>query len=160
MFPLLSSGDETFIKEIESFDRNGVIKTNSKIVKREDFYKTDGTLIDTPVFMGSVNKNSQNVLMKFNGKTYEIPRKKLGSMSDETYAYDVPALNDANEQKKKLIATYGIDAYLNSREGEALENIIENSGGSYYRSMMNVLTAFSPDVSYKVNEEKKDGKNI
>ena len=151
MFPLLSSGDETFIKEIESFDRKGNIKTSSKIVKREDFYKND-KLIDTPVFMGSVNKNSQNVFMKFNGKTYEIPRKKLGSMSNETYANDVPTLNDANEQKKKLIATYGIDAYLNSREGEELENIIENSGGSYYRSMMNVLTSFSPDVIYKANE--------
>ena len=150
MFPLLSSGDETFIKEIESFDRNGVIKNSSKIVKKVDFYK-DGKLIDTPVFMGSVNKNSQNVFMKFNGKTYEIPREKLGSMSDETYANDVTALNDANEQKKKLIATHGIDAYLNSREGEVLENIIENSGGSYYRSMMNVLTSFSPDASYKVN---------
>lgn len=151
MLPLLSSGDETFIKEIESFDKEGNIKTNTKIVKLKDFYKGD-ELISTPVFMGSINKNSQNIIMKFNGKTYDIPREKLGSMSDETYTYDVPRLNDAMAKRREYIDKYGPELYNASKAAEDLESIIESSGGAYYKSMMNVLTAFSPDASYKLNE--------
>lgn len=152
MISLLSNSDGTSsIKEIESFDKKGNIKNSTKIVKLEDFYKED-KLISTPVFMGSVNKNSPNIIMKFNGKTYEIPREKLGSMSDETYSYDVPKLNDAIARRKAYIAKYGPEAYNASREAESLDSIIENSGGAYYKSMMNVLTSFSPDASYKLNE--------
>ena len=154
--PLLSQeGEETAIKEIDSFDRAGNIKSTGKTIKKSTFLDKDNKLKGTPMFFLPPAANSGGLIMRFNGKSYLIPKEKLGSIIGETYSIDVPTLTYYNNLKKELIRAYGEDAYYNSLDGQDIEQIIEHSGGSFIR---NVVSA--ADLNYRakesvVNEEIK-----
>lgn len=143
--------DESLIQEIESFDNKGTIKNSGKIVKADTFVDDEGKLKGTPAFFAPPNENVNGIIMKFKGKDYLIPNERLGSLSNQAYKVDVPALKKAQQQKQFLINTYGEDAYYSSQVGRAIEQIIDNSGASYLRTIYNTLGWEADAPSYDVN---------
>lgn len=138
--PLLSQeGEETAIKEIDSFDRAGNIKSTGKTIKKDTFLDKEGNLKGTPMFFLPPAANSGGLIMRFNGKSYLIPKEKLGSIIGETYSIDVPTLIEYNNLKKEIIGEYGEDAYYNSSYGQKIEQIIEHSGGSLVRNVTSAV---------------------
>ena len=154
--PLLSQeGEETAIKEIDSFDRAGNVKSTGKTIKKNTFLDKEGKLKGTPMFFLPPAANSGGLIMRFNGKSYLIPKEKLGSIIGETYSIDVPTLTDYNNLKKKLIKAYGEDAYYNSPRGQEIEQIIEHSGGSLIRNVASAVGLNYRAKESVVNEEIK-----
>lgn len=148
---LTENENETVIKEVESFDKTGKVKDTGKIVEVSTFLDDKGNLKGTPNFFATPNVNTDGIFMKFNGKTYLIPRSKLGSLSNSTYNIDVPALNAAVERKNRWINQYGEDAYYSSKEGNDNEDIIDNSGANFLRTAFNTLGWSGKAPVYDVN---------
>lgn len=148
---LTENVNETVIKEVESFDKTGKVKDTGKIVEISTFLDDKGNLKDTPNFFATPNVNTDGMFMKFKGKTYLIPRNKLGSLSNSTYNIDVPALNAALERKNRWIKQYGKDAYYRSKEGNDNEDIIDNSGANFLRTAFNTLGWSGKAPVYDVN---------
>lgn len=154
--PLLSQeGEETAIKEIDSFDRAGNIKSTGKTIKKSTFLDKDGNLKGSPMFFLPPAANSGGLIMRFNGKSYLIPKEKLGSIIGETYSIDVPTLTYYNNLKKEIIGEYGEDAYYNSPYGQEIEQIMEHSGGSFIRNVVSAADLKYQANPSKVNEEIK-----
>ena len=154
--PLLSQeGEETAIKEIDSFDRAGNIKSIGKTIKKDTFLDKEGNLKGTPMFFLPPAANSGGLIMRFNGKSYLIPKERLGSIIGETYSIDVPTLIDYNNLKKELIKAYGEDTYYNSPRGQEVEQIIEHSGGSLIRNVASAVGLEYQANPSKVNEPIK-----
>lgn len=152
LLPKLTENENgTVIKEVESFDKTGKVKDTGKIVEVSTFLDDKGNLKGTPNFFATPNVNTDGIFMKFNGKTYLIPRSKLGSLSNSTYNIDVPALNAAIERKNRWIDQYGEDAYYSSKEGNDNENIIDNSGANFLRTAFNALGWSGKAPVYDVN---------
>lgn len=154
---LMSNEDETYIKEVSSFDKTGKIKDTGKIIKKDVFLNDDGTLKGTPLFYATPNVNTDGILMKFKGKTYLIPRAKLGSLSNSTYNIDIPALNNALARKAAWVDKFGEAAYYSSEEGQYNEQIIDNSGANFLRSAYNTLgwSAKAPVYDTVINNESQ-----
>lgn len=133
LLPELTSGDETSIYEITEFSRDGKIARGSK-AKESDFKDNNGNIIGTPMYYASPIANTDGLIMKFKGKTYLIPREKLGSLGDEIYTIDIPKLQTAKQWKDNLIARYGEPAYYNSKEGQEVEQMLDNYGAAYLRT--------------------------
>lgn len=133
LLPELTSGDDTSIYEITEFSRDGKITRGSK-AKESDFKDGDGNIIGTPMYYASPIANTDGLIMKFKGKTYLIPREKLGSLGDEIYTIDIPKLQTAKQWKDNLIARYGEPAYYNSKEGQEVEQMLNNYGAAYLRA--------------------------
>lgn len=148
---LTENENETVIKEVESFDKTGKVKDTGKIVEVSTFLDNEGNLKGTPNYFATPNVNTDGIFMKFNGKTYLIPRSKLGSLSNSTYNIDVPALNAAIERKNRWIDQYGEDAYYSSKEGNDNEDIIDNSGANFLRTAFNTLGWSGKAPVYDVN---------
>lgn len=154
--PLLSQeGEETAIKEIDSFDRVGNIKSTGKTIKKDTFLDKEGNLKGSPMFFLPPAANSGGLIMRFNGKSYLIPKEKLGSIIGETYSIDVPTLTYYNNLKKEIIGEYGEDAYYNSPYGQNIEQILEHSGGSFIRNVVSAADLKYQASPSKVNEEIK-----
>ena len=148
---LTQNEEETVIKEVSSFDSTGKIKDTGKIVDLDTFVDSEGKLKGIPLFFAAPNVNTNGMLMKFNGKLYLIPREKLGSLGNSAYNIDIPALRNAQEMKRNLIATYGEDAYYSSEVGMNLEDIIDNSGANFLRTAYNTLGWSADAPVYDVN---------
>ena len=133
LLPGLTSGDDTSIHEITSFDFKGNISTGKKATSK-DFLDDKGNAKSTPMFYAAPNANTDGLIMHFNGKTYLIPRNKLGSLGEHVYGINIPKLQEANQLKQALISKYGTDAYYNSKEGLMLEQTIDNYGAAYLRA--------------------------
>ena len=157
LMPVVTNGDNTVIKEVESFDKNGKIKDTGKIIKKEEFIDDDGKLKGVPAFFATPNANTDGIFMKFNGKTYLIPRNKLGSLSNTAYNIDVPTLDAAQKRKKEWIKQYGEDAYYSSKAGQTLEQIINNSGADYLRAIYNTLgwAGKNPEYDVQITSESQ-----
>lgn len=154
--PLLSQeGEETAIKEIDSFDRAGNVKSTGKTIKKDTFLDKEGNLKGSPMFFLPPAANSGGLIMRFNGKSYLIPKEKLGSIIGETYSIDVPTLTEYNNLKKELIKAYGEDAYYNSPSGQKIEQILEHSGGSLVRNVASAVGLEYLANPSKVNEPIK-----
>lgn len=91
LLPEMTFGDETHIYEILGFDKNGNI-TKGKRASSKDFVDDEGTAISTPMYYAAPNANTEGLIMHFNGKTYLIPRDKLGSLGEHVYNIDIPKL--------------------------------------------------------------------
>lgn len=147
LLPLLSQDDKgTAIKEIDSFDRAGNIKSTGKTVNMDTFIDNDGKAKASPMFFAPPTKNTKGIIMRFKGKSYLIPIERLGSIAGESYAIDAAMLNKYNNIKKAIIQEYGEEAYYNSDTGGQIEQILEQSGGGYIRSIVNGI-----DLQYKAN---------
>lgn len=133
LLPGLTSGDKTQIYEITSFDTKGNI-TKGKRASTEDFLDDKGNSKSAPMFYAAPNANTDGLIMQFNGKTYLIPRNKLGSLGEQVYNINIPQLQKANQLKQALIQRYGPYAYYDSEEGKELEQIIDNYGAAYLRA--------------------------
>ena len=133
LLPGMTSGDKTSIYEITSFDFNGNM-TRGKRASTKDFLDDKGSAKSTPMFYAAPNANTDGLIMQFNGKSYLIPRDKLGSLGEQVYNINIPELQKANKLKQYLIQTYGEDAYYNSQEGQMVEQTIDNYGAAYLRA--------------------------
>lgn len=133
LLPELTSGDETSIYEITGFSRDGKVTRGSK-AKESDFKDDKGNIIGTPMYYASPIANTDGLIMKFKGKTYLIPRNKLGSLGEHTYQISIPDLQKAKQTKDNLIARYGEPAYYNSKEGQMVEEMLNNYGAAYLRA--------------------------
>ena len=133
LLPGMTSGDKTSIYEITSFDFNGNM-TMGKRAFTKDFLDDKGSAKSTPMFYAAPNANTDGLIMQFNGKSYLIPRDKLGSLGEQVYNINIPELQKANKLKQYLIQTYGEDAYYNSQEGQMVEQTIDNYGAAYLRA--------------------------
>lgn len=133
LLPGMTSGDKTSIYEITSFDFNGNM-TRGKRASTKDFLDNNGSAKSTPMFYATPNANTDGLIMQFNGKSYLIPRNKLGSLGEQVYNINIPELQKANQLKQHLIQTYGEDAYYNSQEGQMVEQTIDNYGAAYLRA--------------------------
>lgn len=91
LLPEMTFGDKTHIYEILSFDKKGNI-TKGKRASIKDFVNKDGNAISTPMYYAPPNANTEGLIMQFNGKTYLIPRDKLGSLGEHVYNIDIPKL--------------------------------------------------------------------
>lgn len=147
LLPLLSQNDkDTAIKEIDSFDRAGNIKSTGKTVNMDTFIDKEGKPKASPMFFAPPTENTKGIIMRFKGKSYLIPIERLGSIAGEAYSNDAPMLNKWNNIKKAIIKEYGEEAYYNSDIGKQIEQILEQSGGGYIRSVVNGI-----DLQYKAN---------
>lgn len=133
LLPGMTTGDKTQIYEITSFDNKGNI-TKGNRASSKDFIDDKGNAVSTPMFYAAPNANTDGLIMQFNGKTYLIPRNKLGSLGEQVYNINIPELQKANQLKQSLIDKYGSDAYYSSEEGMAVEQIIDNYGAAYLRA--------------------------
>ena len=133
LLPGMTNGDKTSIYEITSFDSNGQI-TKGNRASTKDFLDDKGKAKSTPMFYAAPNANTDGLIMQFNGKTYLIPRNKLGSLGEQVYNINIPELQKANQLKQQLIKTYGADAYYSSQEGQIVEQTIDNYGAAYLRA--------------------------
>ena len=133
LLPGMTNGDKTLIHEITSFDSKGNITSGNR-ASTEDFLDNEGHAKSTPMFYASPNANTDGLIMQFNGKTYLIPRDKLGSLGEQVYNINIPELQKANQLKQQLIQTYGADAYYSSKEGQMIEQTIDNYGAAYLRA--------------------------
>ena len=138
LLPGMTTGDKTLIYEITGFDSKGNI-TKGNRASTEDFLDNNGNAKSTPMFYASPNANTDGLIMQFNGKTYLIPRNKLGSLGEQVYNINIPELQKANQLKQQLIQTYGADAYYSSKEGQMIEQTIDNYGAAYLRAVGTTL---------------------
>lgn len=156
LLPELTSGDETSIYEITEFSRDGKITRGSK-AKESDFKDGDGNIIDTPMYYASPIANTDGLIMKFKGKTYLIPREKLGSLGEHTYQISIPDLQKAKQTKDDLIARYGEPAYYNSKEGQMVEEMLDNYGAAYLRAVGTTLGYSLKVPSYTLSGNDNQG---
>lgn len=154
LLPGLTSGDNTYIYEITSFDSKGNISKGERAAS-EDFLDDKGNVKSTPVFYAAPNANTDGLIMQFNGKTYLIPRDKLGSLGEQVYGINIPKLQEANQLKQTLISKYGTDAYYNSEEGLMLEQTIDNYGAAYLRAAGTALGYSYELPNYEIKESNQ-----
>ncbi len=133
LLPGMSGKDKTEIYEITSFDTSGNI-TKGKRASVEDFVNDKGVAIGTPMFYAAPIANTEGLIMQFKGKNYLIPRNRLGSLGEQIYNINIPELQKANKLKQSLIERYGENAYYNSMEGAAVEQMLDNYGAAYLRA--------------------------
>lgn len=156
LLPELTSGDETSIYEITEFSRDGKITRGSK-AKESDFKDDKGNIISTPMYYASPIANTDGLIMKFKGKTYLIPREKLGSLGEHTYQISIPDLQKAKQTKDDLIARYGEPAYYNSKEGQMVEEMLDNYGAAYLRAVGTTLGYSLKVPSYTLSGNDNQG---
>mgnify|MGYP006867373243 CR=1 FL=1 len=156
LLPELTSGDETSIYEITEFSRDGKITRGSK-AKESDFKDDKGNIISTPMYYASPIANTDGLIMKFKGKTYLIPREKLGSLGEHTYQISIPDLQKAKQTKDNLIARYGEPAYYNSKEGQMVEEMLDNYGAAYLRAVGTTLGHSLKVPSYTLSGNDNQG---
>lgn len=156
LLPELTSGDETSIYEITEFSRDGKITRGSK-AKESDFKDGDGNIIGTPMYYASPIANTDGLIMKFKGKTYLIPREKLGSLGEHVYQISIPDLQKAKQTKDDLIARYGEPAYYNSKEGQMVEEMLDNYGAAYLRAAGTTLGYSLKVPSYTLSGNDNQG---
>lgn len=156
LLPELTSGDETSIYEITEFSRDGKITRGSK-AKESDFKDDKGNIIGTPMYYASPIANTDGLIMKFKGKTYLIPREKLGSLGEHTYQISIPDLQKAKQIKDDLIARYGEPAYYNSTEGQMVEEMLNNYGAAYLRAVGTTLGYSLKVPSYNLSGNDNQG---
>lgn len=154
LLPGLTSGDKTQIYEITNFDADGNI-TKGKRASTKDFLDDKGNSKSTPMFYAAPNANTDGLIMQFNGKTYLIPRNKLGSLGEQVYNINIPELQKANQLKQSLIEKYGADAYYGSEEGLALEQTIDNYGAAYLRAAGTTLGYSYEPPKYGIKESNQ-----
>lgn len=156
LLPELTSGDDTSIYEITEFSRDGKITRGSK-AKESDFEDDKGNIISTPMYYASPIANTDGLIMKFKGKTYLIPREKLGSLGEHTYQISIPDLQKAKQTKDNLIARYGEPAYYNSKEGQMVEEMLDNYGAAYLRAVGTTLGYSLKVPSYTLSGNDNQG---
>lgn len=156
LLPELTSGDDTSIYEITEFSRDGKITRGSK-AKESDFKDGDGNIISAPMYYASPSANTDGLIMKFKGKTYLIPREKLGSLGEHTYQISIPDLQKAKQTKDNLIARYGEPAYYNSKEGQMVEEMLDNYGAAYLRAAGTTLGYSLKVPSYNLSGNDNQG---
>ncbi len=156
LLPELTSGDETSIYEVTEFSRDGKITRGSK-AKESDFKDDKGNIISTPMYYASPIANTDGLIMKFKGKTYLIPREKLGSLGEHTYQISIPDLQKAKQTKDDLIARYGEPAYYNSKEGQMVEEMLNNYGAAYLRAVGTTLGYSLKVPSYTLSGNDNQG---
>lgn len=156
LLPELTSGDETSIYEVTEFSRDGKITRGSK-AKESDFKDDKGNIISTPMYYASPIANTDGLIMKFKGKTYLIPREKLGSLGEHTYQISIPDLQKAKQIKDNLIARYGESAYYNSKEGQMVEEMLDNYGAAYLRAVGTTLGYSLKVPSYTLSGNDNQG---
>lgn len=118
----------------------------------KDFQDKKGNILGTPMFYAAPNANTDGLIMKYNGKTYLIPRDKLGSLGEQVYNINIPALQNANAMKQDLISRYGESAYYGSEEGNKLEQILDNYGAAYLRAAGTALGYSYALPNYNIKE--------
>ncbi len=146
---LTYEGDKTYIKEIKSYDRQGNIRDTGKAIGIDTFLDSSGKLTGTPNFYAS--PSGKSIIMQFNGKQYVVPKEKLGSLMNQSDRIDIPELQRAQSRKQNWINDYGEEVYYSSKEGQLNEQIINNSGASYLRTVYNALGWEAKQPSYNVN---------
>lgn len=156
LLPELTSGDDTSIYEITEFSRDGKITRGSK-AKESDFEDDKGNIISTPMYYASPIANTDGLIMKFKGKTYLIPREKLGSLGEHTYQISIPDLQKAKQTKDNLIARYGEPAYYNSKEGQMVEEMLDSYGAAYLRAVGTTLGYSLKVPSYTLSGNDNQG---
>lgn len=156
LLPGLTSGDNVSVYEITSFTRDGKINTGSR-ASIKDFQDDKGNLTGTPMFYAAPNANTDGLIMKYKGKTYLIPRNKLGSLGDQVYNINIPQLQKENQIKQELIKKYGEHAYYSSDVGLDIEQILDNYGAAYLRAAGTALgySYALPDYNIKENNQSE-----
>lgn len=151
LLPGMTSGDNTSIYEISSFTKDGKMNKGKRAALK-DFQDEKGNILGTPMFFAAPNANTDGLIMKYNGKTYLIPRDKLGSLGEQVYNINIPALQRANATKQDLISRFGESAYYNSQEGQAVEDILDNYGAAYLRAAGTALGYSYAMPNYNIRE--------
>lgn len=127
-----SQGDSSSlgqIKRITSWDRNG----NNTL--GESF---DTGIIDddsNPLFYVTGSENTGGIMMKYKGEYYLIPYSVVGGISESAARVDIPLLQKLNTRRQQLIDKYGRDRYITSSQGQQLEEMIDQAGGTLIRNM-------------------------
>ena len=117
------------IKKITSWDRNG----NNTL--GESF---DTGIIDddsNPLFYVTGSENTGGLMMKYKGEYYLIPYSVVGGISESAARVDIPLLQQLNTRRQQLIDKYGADRYITSSQGQQLEEMIDQAGGTLVRNM-------------------------
>lgn len=117
------------IKRITSWDRNG----NNTL--GESF---DASIIDddsNPLFYVTGSENTGGIMMKYKGEYYLIPYSVVGGISESAARVNIPLLQKLNTQRQQLIDKYGADRYITSSQGQQLEEMIDQAGGTLIRNM-------------------------
>ncbi len=148
---LTNSNDEVPIREVANYDATGKVKYTSKIYHASDFVDSKGTALSAPVYFAAPNPKTDGILMKLKGKTFSVPLNKLGSLYKEAQQLDVPRLAQAQKFKNEAIHKYGQDTYYSSKIGKANEELLNNSGASFIKTMYNALDWSAESPVYKVN---------
>ena len=148
---LMNNEEETVIKKVDSFGPEGTIKDTGEITKLSDFVNDKGELKGSPLFYATANPNANVVLMQFNGEDYAIPTGRLGSLMNTGYRVDIPTLMAAQKRKDEWITLYGERAYYTSKEGQMNEDILNNSGANYLRTVYNALSWSADAPIYDVS---------
>ena len=151
-----ASGDDTSIYEITEFSRDGKV-TRGNRANLSDFEDGEGNLKGTPMYYASAAANTDGLIMRFKGKTYLIPREKLGSLGDEIYTIDIPNLQKTKQYKDNLIARYGEPAYYNSKEGQMVEETLDSFGAAYLRAVGTTLGYTLKRPSFTLSENDNQG---
>lgn len=151
-----ASGDDTSIYEITEFSRDGKV-TRGNRANLSDFEDGKGNLKGTPMYYASAAANTDGLIMRFKGKTYLIPREKLGSLGDEIYTIDIPNLQKIKQYKDNLIARYGEPAYYNSKEGQMVEETLDSFGAAYLRAVGTTLGYTLKRPSFTLSENDNQG---
>lgn len=151
LLPQVTSEGSTSIYEITSFTKDGRINRGKK-TELKDFQDEKGNILGTPMFYAAPNANTDGLIMKYNGKSYIIPRDKLGSLGEQIYNINIPALQQANLLKQDLINRYGESAYYSSDEGMKVEEILNNYGAAYLRAAGTALGYSYALPNYNIKE--------
>lgn len=117
------------IKKITSWDRNG----NNTL--GDSF---DAGIIDeksNPLFYVTGSENTGGLMMKYKGEYYLIPYSVIGGISENAARANIPLLQKLNTQRQQLIDKYGPDRYITSKEGQRIEEMIDQAGGTLIRNM-------------------------
>ena len=154
LLPDLTTGDKVNIREITSFDNKGTMSTGTR-TSLEDFIDGNGNIKSTPMFYAAPNANTDGLIMKFNGKTYLIPKDKLGSLGDQVYNINIPELQKAYADKQELIKKYGAQAYYNSPEGRIVEQTIDSYGAAYLRAAATTLGYSYNTPNFNIRESNQ-----
>ena len=123
------SGSVAKIKKITSWDRNG----NNTL--GDSF---DAGIIDddsNPLFYVTGSENTGGLMMKYKGEYYLIPYSVIGGISENAARANIPLLQKLNTQRQQLIDKYGPDRYITSKEGQRIEEMIDQAGGTLIRNM-------------------------
>lgn len=133
IIPLLKTdeGKKLNMEEITGYDSKGNFKTSGKRIDTDDILNSKNDLDDSPVFYAAVNSN--DIIMKYNGKSYAIKSKDLSkSIGNNPAIREV--LNRSLSQYKEAVNKLIQKGFS---PGEAEETVKRSSIGNTFNNAIN-----------------------